>query len=136
VSLVVDASTALSAVLPDEGSSFGRAALSQALSDSLVMPALWLYEVQNVLAMAIRRERIDELTAYGALDQLRSLRVACIMPQALGHEFRIAKAQGLTAYDAAYLTVALATGAQLATNDERLRRAAERVGVALFIVPD
>ncbi len=132
MSLVLDASTALAAVLPDEDSAFARAAVAAALDASLVVPALWMYEVQNGLATALRRDRIEAVSANEALDALRALRVELKAPQGLGQEFRLAQAHALTAYDAAYLAVALGTGATLATNDERLRRVAEKLGVALF----
>jgi predicted nucleic acid-binding protein len=135
VSFVIDASTALAAVLPDEDSAFARAAVAAALDDALVVPTLWMYEVQNGLAMALRRDRIDLTSANDALDALRALRAELIAPQGLGQEFRLGNAHALTAYDAAYLAVALGAGARLATNDMRLRSVAEKLGVALFIEP-
>jgi predicted nucleic acid-binding protein len=132
---MLDASTALAAVLPDEQSAFARAAVSDALEDGLVVPTLWMYEVQNGLALALRRHRIDAASATEALDALRGLRAEFAAPQGLGQEFRLAQIHAVTAYDAAYLAVALSTGATLATNDERLRRAAETLGVALFAYP-
>jgi len=135
VSIVLDASTALAAVLPDEESGFARAATAVAVHDGLVVPALWPYEIQNGLAMALRRNRIDAESLSDALGALRGLGAELEAPQGLGHELRLAQAHGLTAYDAAYLAVALNTGATLATNHRRLRRAAERVGVALFAEP-
>lgn len=133
MSVVLDASTALAAVLPDEGSVFARAAVAAALGEGLIVPALWMYEIQNGLAMALRRNRIDAHSASEALDALRSLRAELMAPHGLGQEFRLAHAHAITAYDAAYLAVALGAGATLATNDERLRRVAENVGVALFM---
>ncbi len=130
--MVLDASTALAAVLPDEESGFARAATAVAARDGLVVPALWPYEIQNALAMAFHRNRMDAESVSDALEALRGLGAELEAPQGLGHELRLAQAPGLTAYDAAYLAVALNTGATLATNDQRLRRAAETVGVALF----
>jgi predicted nucleic acid-binding protein len=54
------------------------------------------------------------------------------VPQGLGQEYRLAAAHALTCYDAAYLAVALGSGARLATNDEQLRNVAEKLGVALY----
>jgi predicted nucleic acid-binding protein len=132
VSVVIDASTALAAVLPDEDSVFARAAVAAALDDQLVVPVLWAYEVQNGLLMALRRDRIDLESAREALDALRALRPQLRGPEALGHEFRLAHSHGLTAYDAAYVAVSLGTGARLASNDLRLRGIAEQLGVALL----
>jgi len=135
VSIVLDASTALAAVLPDENSDFARSAAAVAAEEGLRVPALWSYEVQNGLAMAFRRNRIDSDSVSDALDALRGLRAELEAPQGLGHELRLGQAYGLTAYDAAYLAVALNTGATLATNDQRLRAVAQTVGVELFRAP-
>ena len=133
MSLVIDASTTLAAVLPDEDSPFARRAVAAALEEGLVMPTLWMYEVQNGLTMALRRNRIDARSANEALDALRALRAEFKAPQGFGQEFRLAQAHALTAYDASYLAVALGSGARLATNDERLRGVAEKLGVPLLV---
>jgi predicted nucleic acid-binding protein len=39
---------------------------------------------------------------------------------------------GLSAYDAAYLSLAMQEGLPLATNDEALRKAADKAGVPMF----
>lgn len=132
VSVVLDASTALAAVLPDEQSAFARAATAAAVREGLIVPVLWAYEIQNGLATALRRERIDAESLGEALEALRGLGAELEAPQGLGHELRLAQTHGLTAYDAAYLAVALSTGATLATNDLQLRRVAATVGIALF----
>ena len=49
--LILDASTALAAVLPDEDSGFARAAVAAALRDGLVVPTLWLYEIQSRITL-------------------------------------------------------------------------------------
>jgi predicted nucleic acid-binding protein len=136
MSMILDASTALAAILPDENSGFARAAVAAALRDGLVVPALWPYEVQNGLVMAMRRNRIDSDSVDDALAALRDLAAEVEAPQGLGQELRLAQAHGLSAFDAAYLAVARNTGATLATNDARLRRAAEIVGIAVFTEPN
>jgi predicted nucleic acid-binding protein len=136
LSLVLDASTALAAVMPDENSIFARSAISAAVREGLVVPALWPYEIQNGLLMARRRDRIDAESFGEALAALRGLEAELYPPQGLGHELRLAEAHGLTAYDAAYLAVAIGAGATLATNDKLLAKAARAIGIALFEDPD
>lgn len=87
----------------------------------------WLYEIQDGLATSVRRQE--------ALEALRGLAPDVESPQGIGRELRLAQTHGLTAYDAAYLAVALNTGAILASNDDALRRAAVSVGVQVFIAP-
>lgn len=132
MTLVVDASTTLAAVLPDENSPYARDACAIAAAGTFIVPALWAYEVQNGLAMAIRRKRIDQTLIDGILDILRSLAPRIEHPHGLGRELRLAQAHGLSAYDAAYLAAAINTGATLATNDRQLREACEAIGIAVF----
>jgi predicted nucleic acid-binding protein len=133
--LILDASTALAAVLPDEDSPYARAAVGAALRDGLVVPTLWFYEIQNGLATALRRQRLDDESAHEALAALRGLAPEIEPPHGLGRELRLALQQTLTAYDAAYLAVALNTGAILASNDGALREAAHRLDVPIFQPP-
>ena len=133
--LILDASTALAAVLPDEDSNFARAAVRVAIREGLVVPTLWFYEIQNGLATALRRRRLDIGAANDALEALRGLAPEIAHPHGLGRELQLAQTRALTAYDAAYLAVALDTGAILASNDAQLRSAAESMGVGLFSNP-
>ncbi len=132
MTVVVDASTALAAVLPDDHSTFARAAIGAGLDEGLIVPTLWMYEIQNGLVMALRRNRIDAMSAGEALEALRAVPAEMRAPHRFGQEFRLARAHALSAYDAAYLAVALETGARLATSDKQLHRAAVRSGIAVF----
>jgi len=49
-----------------------------------------------------------------------------------GEVLLLAREQGLSVYDAAYLDLALRRGLPLATQDQVLREAARRMGVELF----
>ena len=51
--------------------------------------------------------------------------------RALGPVLDLGKIQALSAYDASYLELAVREGLPLATQDRRLREAAQRLGVAL-----
>ena len=51
--------------------------------------------------------------------------------RALHETMSLAREHRLTAYDAAYLELAMRTGLPLATGDRKLAAAAERVGIAL-----
>ncbi len=106
--------------------------MAVAVHTGLIVPALWPYEIQNGLSMALRRKRIDATSMNEVLDALRGLQVELEAPRGFGQELRLAQMHGLTAYDAAYLAVALNTGAELATNDKHLRNVAQTVGIALF----
>lgn len=100
------------------------------------MPPLWAYELANVLAGAERRGRIDAGRASTMLDLLAALPIAidprppAELPRVL---IDLVRASGLSAYDAAYLEVALRTGLPLATRDAALVRAASAAGVTLAL---
>lgn len=53
-------------------------------------------------------------------------------PHGLVRELGLARAYGLSAYDAAYRAAALNTGATLATNDRRSRDVCGSIGIDIF----
>ena len=130
--IVLDASTALGAILPDEESAFCEAAIATGLQDGMVAPALWSYEVQNGLLVGLRRKRLDAESLGHALDVLRTFAPPLRAAEGLGLELSIAQGHDLSVYDAAYLAVAMAVGGRLATTDERLRTAATSAGIKPF----
>lgn len=94
------------------------------------VPALWLLEMGNLLQSAQRRKRITadkrrELAAAAAALRLRVGRE----PVAITAIDDIAASHGLTAYDAAYLELALRRRLPLATLDDALVAAMAKVGV-------
>lgn len=94
-----------------------------------VVPHLWRFEVMNVLATW--RHRGDITSAQGT----RILNSALTLPYAVIDEgsaeavVELAKAHGLSAYDATYLRVAIVTGEPLASLDQKLINAAGKEGI-------
>jgi predicted nucleic acid-binding protein len=131
---VVDASVTLAWFLPDESSEYA-AGISQHLeSDSMLVPALWPVEVANGLLSAERRGRItvSEAAELGSMISLLPVTVVPTSQQdAMDRVVGLARRERLTAYDAAYLDLAMRQGVSLATQDTELRDAAMRVGVEL-----
>src|SRR5206468_299434 len=98
-------------------------------------PDLWSLEIANLLALAERKKRITvaDTTAFIELLDSISLSVDPEMSQrALGEILGLSRSHGLTAYDAAYLELAMRLGVPLATRDEVLRKAAKKAGVRLL----
>ncbi len=100
--------------------------------DSAHVPALWELELVNVLRTSCTRQRMDAQQAQGVLVQLGSLpikvdRQAVPQSELLGLALRF----GLSAYDAAYLELALRLQCPVATQDEALRAAALSAGVGV-----
>lgn len=133
--LVVDASVAAKWFIPQEHSRFADSVLDTVLVEHGCVPALFRWEIQNLLLAA---ERADRLTAQDVDDAMETLRDLPITVDRVherlfvGNELRLARHYDLTAYDAAYLALALHHGAVLATSDAELCRAAKDLGLDLF----
>jgi predicted nucleic acid-binding protein len=85
--------------------------------------------------MGERRKRSTQAKAAKWLRLLAALPIA-VDTQTPGLAFApilaLARSHGLTAYDAAYLELAVRLGLPLAARDRRLEKAAQEVGVPLF----
>ncbi|HUJ30840.1 MAG TPA: type II toxin-antitoxin system VapC family toxin [Candidatus Acidoferrum sp.] len=132
--LVLDASLALQWFLEDETDRRYSLAVLAGLSENRgVVPLLWFYEVGNGLLMAHRRKRISVDQIDGFLTRLKALPidVAQETPSEIIELPGLARAHGLTNYDAAYLSLAKKLNLPLATNDAELRKAATSTGVTI-----
>jgi predicted nucleic acid-binding protein len=132
---VLDASVALAWVFPDEGTAYALRIREHLKSQTPVVPALWSLELANVLALALKRRRINQSTFDDALALLESIPAQVdelTFRSAWGPTLRLAIEHGLNAYDAAYLEVAHRRHLPLATLDEDLRRVAKRANVKLL----
>jgi predicted nucleic acid-binding protein len=131
--LVIDASLAAAWCFPDERTDYANGVL-QAVSDSSegIAPRLWAYEVRNSILVGLRRGRIARTDAEEFLDSLAALNINLVDPISYDAVFELAELNGLTVYDAAYLDIAVRQGAQLASLDGALQRAATKAGISLF----
>jgi predicted nucleic acid-binding protein len=135
MAFVLDASVALAWHFEDEASAYADRVLERLREDDALVPAIWPLEVANGLLAAERRSRLspaDVAAAQGVLSDLPITVNTQTLAEALGSVLDLARAQGLSAYDAAYLDLAMREGLALATQDDDLRAAATRVGVALI----
>jgi predicted nucleic acid-binding protein len=133
--IVLDASVALAFVFGDEESPLVIKTLLALRNGRACVPYHWPFEVNNGLLMAIRSKRLapkDAPTAQGLLLGLPVTPDPLTVDNAWGTAFVLAEELQLTAYDAAYLELALRQEVPLATLDDRLRRAAREAGVTLF----
>lgn len=130
--LVVDASMTLAWSMPDEDHPLARKAMHYIVTHGAVVPALWLYQIRNGFIVAERRGRISAQETAALLADLQSFEVTHdASPH--GHALMaLARAHRLTVYDAAYLELAIRLGAQLATLDAALSKAAQAEGARLF----
>ncbi len=135
--LVLDASLTLSWALPDEASPYGDRVLDAVAASGALVPGLWAHEIANGLLMAQKRGRLARGQRLAFVEQLLNLAIKVESPTArtvLDSQAGLAERFGLTAYDAAYVDLALRHGLPLATQDKAMKRAAIKAGVT--IVPD
>lgn len=134
MSFVLDTSTTMAWLFEDEGTPESEAALDRLGEEEAMVPPLWPYEVANGLVAAERRKRISEAQARQFLILLESLPipVAATAPfQPWDGALAAARSHRLSAYDGAYLDLAMREGLPLATQDKGLRAAAEEAGVGV-----
>ena len=133
---VLDASVTLAWCFPDESTAYTEGILDLlAAGAEASTPALWPFEVANALLMAERRKRITTAQVASVLQRIASLpiRVDPIhVDRAFGQILSSAREEKLTAYDAAYLELAMREDLPLASLDDQLRQAARSAGVALM----
>ncbi|MEP7300168.1 MAG: type II toxin-antitoxin system VapC family toxin [Caldimonas sp.] len=133
-SFVVDVSISAAWFLPDEATPASEAALQATATHEVWVPAIWLLEVGNLLLSAQRRKRITagkrrELAMAASALRIKVDREA-VPITALDD---LAAAHALSAYDAAYLELALRRGLPLATKDKALSGAMAKAGVAVAL---
>ena len=129
--IVIDASIAGAWVFSDERDAYSLRVADRVVSSGAVVPALWRWEIQNLLLSGLRSKRIGEDDVAQHLSDLQELDIKFDFASGFGSELSIAKARHLTVYDAAYLELAMRRNCKLATKDNDLRRAAEAAGVFL-----
>ena len=132
--LVIDSSAALSWCFEDEASPESDASLEQVRDQGAVVPGLWHLEVANVLLQAERRGRITTGDVTMRLELIAELPIATdneTTARAWREILALARAEGLTTYDATYLELAIRRGFPLMTRDAALIAAAGRSGVAI-----
>jgi predicted nucleic acid-binding protein len=134
-SLVIDCSVTMSWYFKDEATPYSDAVRAALATQRAAVPALWPLEVANVLLMGERRKRSTQAKATKWLQILATMPIA-VDTQTPGLAFDaildLARSHKLTAYDGAYLELAMRLGVPLATSDTALKKAALAVGVALF----
>ena len=127
--LVVDASVVIAWLFDDEEAPRTDSLLELLEENGPLVPHLWHLETRNVLLVAERRGRLSAGGVKERIDALKGLPIRTDDESDLQSAFVLARAHGLSFYDALYLELAKRESAELATLDGTLGRAAvaERV---------
>jgi predicted nucleic acid-binding protein len=135
---VLDASVALLWLVPGTnpaGVDDAEATLTALKDSQAVVPSLWALEVANVVAKVEAKAIVTEAESQryvALLGQLNIVTDPATAAHALGDTLNLARRYRLSAYDAAYLELALRTGLPLATLDAGLVKAAATAGVQML----
>ncbi|MDH3404340.1 MAG: type II toxin-antitoxin system VapC family toxin [Acidobacteriota bacterium] len=133
--VVLDCSVTLSWCFEDQADSTSDALLDALDETEAIAPAIWPLELANALLVAERHGRLSAADGSRFLQLVGGLPILVedlTFSRATGAVLATARQTKLSSYDAAYLELAMRTGASLATRDRGLRRAARRLGVELY----
>ncbi len=133
--VVVDASLALAWCFPDEWTPEADRMLVALKGVPIRVPAVWPLEIANAILVGERRKRIKQAEIFRFIALLESLQISQDQ-QSVGptvsRVLPVGRTHNLSAYDAAYLELAVRHNAQLATLDADLRKAVKQSDIKLF----
>lgn len=135
--IVLDASVALGWCFPDEDSDYADGVLVAMEGKIIVVPPIWPVEITNALLVGERRKRIHQPEVRRFVDLLAGLDIIedrQSLADTLGNVLPLAREYDLSAYDAAYLDVAVRHRAPLATLDAALQKAGRDAGIEIYKV--
>ena len=132
---VLDSSMAVAWSFEDETDDYADYVQGQLSTKRAIVPSLWPLEVANALLVGERRKRSTEADTSNWTTMLAGLPIR-IDDQTNAHAWTttlgLARFHNLSAYDAAYLELAIRRSLPLATLDEQLKAAAKTAGVKLL----
>ena len=102
---------------------------------TVIFPAVWALEISNAMLVAERRKRVKQQDVRRFVELLGGLTIiehSQTAADTVSHVLPLAREYNLSAYDAAYLDVAVRQGAPLATLDRALRKAGRSAGLKIF----
>jgi predicted nucleic acid-binding protein len=132
---VLDCSVTLAWCFKDERTPATDALQDRLIIESALVPEHWCLEVANGLAVGERRKRIAAASVAPFVQLLGTLQIEVddqLAERTFDHILPLARSHSLTAYDAAYLDLAIRRQLPLATLDEDVRRAATALGVPVL----
>lgn len=136
--LVIDSSIAIAWCFPDERDDYSQSILDALAAEPAFVPGLWHLAVANTLVVGERRKRSTQAETVAWMSFLAELPITIdeeTKAHASAEITHLARAHNLSAYDAAYLELAMRRGLPLATLDEKLKTAARAVGISLYGLP-
>lgn len=129
---VIDASVVAVWFLHDEDHEIAETAMDRLISEAALAPGLLIHELRSLLLTAEKRQRITSDDVLTSLIRLRQLPIKIVGDGDDAVIIRLARKHQLSAYDAAYLALAVGENLPLLTLDKKLLWAALAEGTPLF----
>ena len=136
---VIDASTAMSWLLPTQSTPAAEAFLIDSKAGEFVAPAIYAWEVANVLVQLERRAAITEDQYFIAQQAYVDLGVELAEPltsSELVSLADLAREAVLSLFDTSYLALAMKLDCAVATRDEGLIQAVQSAGLPCYDLRD
>ena len=132
---VLDCSVTMAWCFDDEATPYTDGIRDSLATVAAVVPTIWPLEVANATLVGERRKRLDEARSRRFITLLEFLPIA-VDDESSSHAFsdisHLARTYQLSAYEAAYLELAIRRGLPLACLDGKRKAAAIAAGVSLF----
>jgi predicted nucleic acid-binding protein len=119
--IVVDTNVVAYAVLPGDRTESSLAVAER--DPAWIAPALWRFELRNVLATAMRLKSLRLPAALAAFSAAEDLVADADLMPSTEECLRLAARGGVSAYDAEFVLVAERLGVPLVTADRKLAKA-------------
>lgn len=131
----MDCSVTAGWVIGSQADNYTMAVLDRLQVSKALVPSIWLYEVANMLLSAEIKKSITREESSAFYKMLKGLSFEIVHKNE--EEWSelllwMSKTHRLTAYDTAYLYLAMDRGYPLATRDFKLESAAKMAGVEIF----
>ena len=133
--IVLDCSVVMAWCFDEVGSTYAEKVVARFRDDRAFVPSIWPLEVANALLVAERRKRITRADNARFVELIRTLPVELDRDtgsRAFAETLPLARRTSLSAYDAAYLELAMRRALPLASLDAPLKKAARRLGVSIL----
>ena len=131
---ILDCSVYMSWCLNEDTIKASSKILNSITKKGIIVSSLWVYEVTNTLTVSVRRKKLTVADARGLINDIQLLPIEFDKPttESMFGIFNIANEHKLSAYDAAYIELALRTNMQIASFDKEVIKVSGKLGIKIF----
>ncbi len=104
----------------------------QEIHQQVLVPYIWVYESAFVVNYYVGEGALSTVQAANHLKALYDLCTVVIDREPPAKLFDFSRTHGVSAYDAAYLMMALSQGSQIATLDKKMRQVARKLDIEIL----